>query len=84
MTMVVRDEDIDDDGDGVDDENDSCPTGVTQWVSNPSTDSKRMSMIWMKAQTNEEKSESFVDLLASGNLDAIIVRILLVEVYPFH
>ena len=69
------DEDLDDDGDGVTDENDTCPNGVTQWLSNPSTDSNsdgcHDELDESPNQTNEEKSESFVNLLASGNLDAI-------------
>ncbi len=69
------DEDFDDDGDGINDENDTCPTGVLQWLSNPSTDSNsdgcHDELDESPNQKNEEKSESFVNLLTSGNLDAI-------------
>lgn len=69
------DEDIDDDGDGVDDENDSCPTGVTQWLSSPSTDSNsdgcHDDLDESPYILSDEKTKSFVDLLVSGNLDAI-------------
>lgn len=69
------DEDLDDDGDGVNDENDSCPTGLTQWVSDPMSDADADGCHDELDDSNEpdvvDESESFVDLLASGNLDAI-------------
>jgi len=69
------DEDLDDDGDGINDENDSCPSGITQWVSSELTDSDGDGCHDELDDFNEpdvvDESKSFVELLASGDLDAI-------------
>jgi len=68
-------EDDDDDGDGIIDELDSCPSGITQWVSSELTDSDGDGCHDELDDFNEpdvvDESKSFVELLASGNLDAI-------------
>ena len=68
-------EDDDDDGDGIIDELDSCPSGITQWVSSELTDSDGDGCHDELDDFNEpdvvDESKSFVELLASGDLDAI-------------
>ncbi len=78
------DEDLDDDGDGVNDENDSCPTGLTQWVSDPMSDADadgcHDDLDSAPTSETDDETESFIELLTSGNLDAI--GILLAVVLP--